>query len=83
MKVVLNNVLVKEIKEDVKTSSGLYLGDGQDIKFHRGEVIEVGENVDKVNVGDIIWFDRHRVYPIVYQGVEYIVMGYENVVIVE
>lgn len=83
MKVVLSNILVKEIKEDVKTSSGLYLGDGQDIKFHRGEVIEIGENVDKVNVGETIWFDRHRTYPINYLGTEYLVMGYENVVIVE
>lgn len=83
MKVVLSNILVKEIKEDVKTSSGLYLGDGQDVKFHRGEVIAIGENIDKVSIGDTVWFDRHRTYPINYDGVEYIVMGYENVVIVE
>jgi len=83
MKVVLSNILVKEIKEDVKSSSGLYLGDGQDIKFHKGEVIAIGENIDKVDIGDIVWFDRHRTYPINYEGIEYIVMGYENVVIIE
>jgi co-chaperonin GroES (HSP10) len=83
MKVVLSNILVKEIHEDVKTSSGLYLGDGQDIKFHRGEVIAIGEDIDKVSIGEVVWFDRHRTYPINYQGNEYIVMGYENVVIVE
>jgi co-chaperonin GroES (HSP10) len=83
MKVVLSNILVKEIKEDVKSSSGLYLGDGQDIKFHKGEVISTGEDIDKVNIGDIIWFDRHRTYPITYEGQEYIIMNYENVVIIE
>ena len=83
MKVVLSNILVKEIKEDVKSSSGLYLGDGQDIKFHKGEVISTGEDIDKVNIGDIIWFDRHRTYPITYEGQEYIIMDYENVVIIE
>ena len=83
MKVVLNNILVKEIKEDVKTQSGLYLGDGQDIKFHKGEVVTIGEDIDKVNIGDVVWFDRHRSYPIIYEGIEYLIMGYENIVIVE
>ena len=83
MKVVLRNILVKEIKEDIKTQSGLYLGDGQDVKFHRGEVIAIGEYIDKVGIGETIWFDRHRTYPINYQGVEYLVMNYENVVIIE
>jgi co-chaperonin GroES (HSP10) len=83
MKVVLSNILVKEIKEDVKTQSGLYLGDGQDIKFHKGVVQSVGEDITKVKEGDVIWFDRHRVYPINYEGVEYLIMNYENVVIVE
>jgi co-chaperonin GroES (HSP10) len=83
MKVVLSNILVKEIKEDVKSSSGLYLGDGQDIKFHKGKVISTGEDIDKVNIGDIIWFDVHRTYPITYEGQEYIIMDYENVVIIE
>lgn len=83
MKVVLNNILLEEIKEDVKSKSGLILGDGQDIKFHRGKIKSVGEDITKVKEGDIVWFDRHRIYPIIYEGIEYLVMNYENIVIIE
>lgn len=83
MKVVLSNILVKEIKEDLKSSGGIILGSGQDIKFHRGVIEAVGENIDKVKPGDVIHFDRHRIYPINYKGEEYLVMNYENIVIVE
>ena len=64
-------------------STGASVTDGQDVKFHRGEVIAIGEDIDKVGIGETIWFDRHRTYPINYQGVEYLVMNYENVVIIE
>jgi len=83
MKVVLSNILVKEIKEDVKSSGGIILGDGSDIKFRKGVIKSVGENIDKVKPGDIIHFDRHRIYPINYEGEEFLVMNYENIVIVE
>lgn len=83
MRVVLDNVLVKEIKEDIKSSGGIILGDGSDVKFHRGIVEAVGENIDKVKVGDVIYFDRHRIYPINFEGIEYLVMRYENIVLVE
>lgn len=83
MKVVLSNILVKEIKEDVKSSSGIILGNGSDVKFHRGVIEAVGENIDKVKPGDVVHFDRHRIYPINYNGQEYLVMNYENIVIVE
>jgi co-chaperonin GroES (HSP10) len=83
MKVVLSNILVKEIKEDVKSSGGIILGDGSDIKFRKGVIKSVGENIDKVKPGDVIHFDRHRIYPINYEGEEFLVMNYENIVIVE
>jgi co-chaperonin GroES (HSP10) len=85
MKVIGKNLLVKEIIEDIKTQSGLILGDGNDIKFHRGVVTSIGEDIDKnlLQEGDIIWFDRHKTYPIVYEGVEYLVFDYYNIVIVE
>jgi co-chaperonin GroES (HSP10) len=83
MKVIGKNILVKEIIEDIKTKSGLILGDGNDIKFHRGVVVEVGEEIDKVSKGEIVWFDRHRVYPLIYEGVEYLVFDYYNIVIIE
>jgi co-chaperonin GroES (HSP10) len=83
MRVVLSNILVKEIKEDIKSSGGIILGNGSDVKFRRGIIEAVGENIDKVKVGDTIHFDRHRIYPINYEGQEYLVMNYENIVIVE
>lgn len=83
MKVIGKNLLVKEIVEDLKTKSGLILGDGNEIKFHKGRVVAIGEEIDKVNVDDVVWFDRHRTYPIIYEGVEYLVFDYYNVVIIE
>jgi co-chaperonin GroES (HSP10) len=85
MKVIGKNLLVKEIVQDVKTKSGLILGDGNDIKFHKGAVVNIGEDISKdlLQEGDIVWFDRHRTYPIVYEGVEYLVFDYYNVIIIE
>lgn len=83
MRVVSKNLMIKEIKEDIKSESGLILGDGKDIKFSRGTVVSVGEDIDKVFVGDIVRFDRHRTYPIIYNGTEYMIMDYGNIVIVE
>lgn len=85
MKVVGKNILCKEIIETIKTQSGLILGEGEEIKFHKAEVITLGEDIsnDVLKVGDIIWFDRHRVYPIVYEGIEYLLFDYSNVVIIE
>jgi len=83
MKVVSKNVMIKEIKEDIKSESGLILGDGKDIKFSRGTVVAVGEDIDRVDVDNVVWFDRHRTYPIIYEGQEYMIMHYDNIVIIE
>lgn len=85
MKVIGKNLLVKEIIEDVKTKSGLILGDGNDIKFHKGVVVNIGEDISKelLQEGDTVWFDRHRTHPIIYEGVEYLVFDYYNVIIIE
>lgn len=83
MKVVLSNILVKPFKDELKSNGGIILGSGSDIKFNKAEVVSVGENIEKVNPGDIIWYDKHRTYPITYNGEEFLVMNYENIVIVE
>jgi chaperonin GroES len=83
MKVVLSNILVKPFNDELKSSNGIILGSGQDIKFNKARVVSVGENIDKVSEGDIIWYDKHRTYPITYNGEDFLVMNYENIVIIE
>jgi len=83
MRVISKNLMVKEIKEEVKSESGLILGDGKDSKFSRGTIVSIGEDIDKAVVGDVIRFDRHRTYPIIYNGTEYMIMDYSNRVIIE
>jgi co-chaperonin GroES (HSP10) len=83
MRATFRNVIVKELVDENKSTGGIFLGETKDNKFSRGEVVCVGDEVKHVEENDVIWFDKFRGSPINYKGIEYMVITYENVVIVE
>ena len=51
-----------ELKEDIKkTDGGLMLAEShrEDIRYRKGKVISTGTNVNGIEEGDCIWYDRH------------------------
>lgn len=83
MKATHLNVIIKEIKEEQMSASGLIMGNTRDVKFKKGEVIAFGDKVENVSVGDVVHFDGYRGSVINLKGEEYIVCTYDLIVIVE
>ena len=60
MKPIGKYIVIKTIKEELKTESGLLLSaqDASEFRYKKGEVIKEGTDVTVIKVGDIIYYDR-------------------------
>ena len=64
-------IILDEIKEDVKeTSGGLLLAEKHrdDTRYRRGTLEAVGDAVEAVKPGDVVWFDRTAGHNIEYSN---------------
>ena len=85
MKAIGKYIVIKEVKESGKeTSGGLLLAEAQreDIRYRRGDVINIGTDVIGVNEGDNIYYDRHAGFYIEIDTEVYIVIKEQDIVIV-
>jgi co-chaperonin GroES (HSP10) len=85
MKAVSYYLVVDKIKEKPKSTSGFIMTESQseDIRYLKGEVISVGENISTVKEGDIVWYDKHAGHGIEFNDKYYYVIKYSDVVILE
>jgi len=85
MKAVSYYLVVDKIKEKPKSTSGFIMTESQseDIRYLKGEVISVGENINTVKEGDIVWYDKHAGHGIEFNDKYYYVIKYSDVVILE
>jgi co-chaperonin GroES (HSP10) len=85
MKAVSYYLVVDKIKEKPKSTSGFIMTESQseDIRYLKGEVISVGENISTVKEGDIVWYDKHAGHGIEFNNKYYYVIKYSDVVILE
>ena len=85
MKAVGNNIVIipEKVKTD-KTKGGLLLAENQreDIRYVEASVVSVGSEVNGVNEGDKIFFDRHAGHIIEIDKNNYHVIKAQDVVIV-
>ena len=53
-------IIIREIKEEVKTSKGLIVTDlnDRDIRYKLGEVVSVGDEVVNISQGKMVYFDK-------------------------
>lgn len=61
MKAIGKYIIISEIKEDIKkTDGGLLLAENhrEDIRYRTADVISVGTQVEGINKGDKIYYDR-------------------------
>ena len=80
IKVIGNRVLIEELVEDIKSESGIILGNTEISPQKIGTVISVGDSVEEIKVNDKVMFDGHRVAPLNLDGKTYLIMEENNVI---
>lgn len=85
MQAINQNVVVQKIKEAPQKVGGLELTESQDkdVRYLKGKVISVGDQVPVVKKGDIVRYDKHAGHGIQYDNVLYYVIKVTDIVIVE
>lgn len=84
MKPIGKYIVINEIKEEVKTQSGILLsGDDVDkIRYKKGAVVKPGTEVTKINEGDTIYYDTRAGYSMFIEDVQYTIIRENDVVVV-
>ncbi|QDP58547.1 MAG: putative chaperonin 10 Kd subunit [Prokaryotic dsDNA virus sp.] len=84
MKPIGKYIVINEIKEEVKTQSGILLsGDDVDkIRYKKGTVVKPGTEVTKINEGDVIYYDTRAGYSMFIEDVQYTIIRENDVVVV-
>ena len=85
MRAVGHIIVIKRNKEGTqKTKGGLLLSENQrnDIRYHKGTVLGVGDEVAGLEIGDEIYFDKVAIHRIDIDGEKYYIIKDRDVVIV-
>jgi|TARA_R110001592_G_scaffold355260_2_gene655674 co-chaperonin GroES (HSP10) len=84
MKPIGKYILIKEVKEEVRTESGLLLSaeDTSNIRYKKGNVIVPGTDVVVIDSGDVIFYDSRAGYTMIIQEEQYTVISERDVVVV-
>ena len=80
IKMLGSRVLIEEIVEDIKSESGIILGETKTSANRVGKVISIGNLVEEIKINDKVMFDNHRVAPLNLDGKTYIIMEESNVI---
>ena len=77
-------LVVDKIKEPPKKVGGLELTESQDsdVRYLKGKVISVGDQVPSIKNGDIVRYDKHAGHGIEYDNKLYQVIKQPDVVLV-
>jgi co-chaperonin GroES (HSP10) len=83
MQAVGDRIVIHEIKEKVKTDSGIFYSaaDTKKIRYGKGKVITVGDLVNRVKDGDTIYYDVHRAFETVIDQQHVLVIRESDVVV--
>lgn len=85
MKPIGKYIVVDDIKEEVKTDSGLIMS-GEDLdqmRYRRAKVVAVGTTVDAIKRSDVVYYDKGRSFTMVIQDVPRTIISEGDVVVVE
>ena len=81
-----DRVIVKPIAREQVTKGGIVLPDTAKEKPQRGEVVAVGPGKDgnlmTVQVGDIVLYGKYSGQELSYEGVDYLIMREDDVLVV-
>ena len=85
MQAVNYYIVVEKIKEAPKKVGGLELTEDQnkDVRYAKGKIISVGNQIDVLKEHDIIHYDKHAGHGIQWKDKLYFVLKIGDVVLVE
>ena len=85
MKAINSFLVVDKIKEKPQPQKGLILTESQadDIRYLRGKVISVGDQIKGIKENDIVWYDKNAGHGIEFNSSYFYVIKHGDVVIVE
>ena len=80
IKIIGNRLLIEEIVEDIKSESGIILGNTEISPQKIGKVISVGHSVQGIKVNDKVMFDSYKAFPLNLDGKTYLIIEESNVI---
>ena len=84
MKAIGKNIVIRNIDEEIKTSSGLVLSgeDTNQLRYKRGKVVTPGTEVLSITAGDEIYYDKAQSYTMIIHDEQYTIIQERDVVMV-
>ncbi|HMX41395.1 MAG TPA: co-chaperone GroES [Saprospiraceae bacterium] len=86
MKPIADRVIIKPAPAEEKTKGGIIIPDTAKEKPQRGEVIAVGPgkdgNIMTVHAGDIVLYGKYSGQEISHEGVDYLIMREDDILVV-
>ena len=85
MKAVNHYIIIDMIKDEPKKVSGLILTDqtDEDNRYLKAKVISIGNNVEGIEEGDVIYYDKHAGHGIQHKDKFYHVIKQMDVVLID
>ena len=77
-------IVIKTIKEELKTESGLLLSneDANNFRYKKGQVIKPGTDVSVINIDDVIYYDGAAGHQMLIEDNPYTIITERDVVVV-
>ena len=85
MKAVNHYLIIEPIKEGPKKVGGLILTDevNEDNRYIKAKVISIGNLVEGINKGDVVYYDKHAGHGIQHKDKFYGVIKQQDVVLID
>ena len=85
MKAVNHYIIVKQIKEGPKKVGGLILTEevDKDNRYLKAEVVSIGDSVQGINEGDVVYYDKNAGHGIQHKDKFYHVIKQQDVVLID
>ncbi len=84
MKPIGKYIVINEVNEEVKSSSGLILSpeDMKSVRYRKGVVVSSGTDVDNIQPEDTIYYDKVAGFTMMINDTQYTVISERDVVVV-
>jgi len=84
MKPIGKYIIIKIVKEELKTESGILLSaqDASEFRYRKGEVVKAGTDVSVIGESDIIYYDKSAGHEMLIEDNPYMVITERDVVVV-
>lgn len=77
-------IVIKKVDEELRSGSGLILSqeDASNFRYAKASVVRVGSNVDVINDGDLIYYDKSAGHTMLIEDEPYTIIREADVVVV-